>query len=330
MGAVVAVLCSFTLGWRPALVGRVVALWVALLAATALVPYAPVFIARDFDIRTANWWESVHAWLLASAANASAAHSKATAFEQAQRSLLKAEVASLAPPTEAATNIYALGISGWADQDVFMKELDGGLAVFGEILPIKGRTLRLVNNRDTLETLPLADRQNFGAAVHAIADVMNKKEDVLLLLMSSHGEPTGFGLRLPNQAIGELTPREVASTLDKEGIKNRIVIVSACFAGVFVPPLANDDTVVLTAADAKNTSFGCAPERDWTYFGDAFFRQSVRPGKDLQHAFDNARALIHGWELMDRSTPSNPQSHFGPALVAKLAPFFASPSGAQR
>jgi hypothetical protein len=330
IGAMVAVLRSFTPGWRPAVVGRVVALWIALLVATALVPHAPVFVARDFDIRTANWWESVHARFLAVAANAGAAHGKATPFERAQRSLLQAEVAGLAPPAKAATNIYALGIAGWADQDVFMKELDGGLAAFGEILPIKGRTLRLVNHRETLESLPLANRENFGAAVHAIADVMNKKEDILLLLMTSHGEPTGIGLRLPNEAISELTPLEVAATLDKEGIKNRLVIVSACFAGVFVSPLANDDTIVLTAADAKSTSFGCAPERDWTYFGDAFFRQSLQPGRDLQRAFDNARALIRGWELMDRATPSNPQAHFGLTLLAKLAPFFASPSGAKQ
>ena len=67
-----------------------------------------------------------------------------------------------------------------------------------------------------------------------------------------------------------MTPQEVAAVLDREGIKNRVVIVSACYSGTFVPPLANDNTIVLTAADAKSTSFGCAPERDWTYFGDAF------------------------------------------------------------
>ncbi len=135
----------------------------------------------------------------------------------------------------------------------------------------------------------MATDRNFIAAVQAIGKVMNKTDDVLLLLMTSHGEHTGFALKLPNETASELTPQFVAATLNNEGIKNRLVIVSACFSGAFVPPLANDDTIVLTAADAENTSFGCAPERDWTYFGDAFFRQSVRRGRDLQQAFDNAR-----------------------------------------
>jgi len=74
-----------------------------------------------------------------------------------------------------------------------------------------------------------------------------------------------------------------------------------------VPPLANDNTIVMTAAEAHHSSFGCAPERDWTYFGDAFFRQSLHPGADFKNAFDHARVLIRDWEMMDREVPTNPQ-----------------------
>ena len=152
-----------------------------------------------------------------------------------------------------------------------------------------------------------------------IAELASVAAKVLLLLMTSHGEPGSFGLRLPSEVVTQLTPQEVAAVLDREGIKNRVVIVSACYSGTFVPPLANDNTIVLTASDAKSTSFGCAPERDWTYFGDALFRQSLRPGRDFQRAFDNARVLIQGWELMDRARPSNPQAHFGPLWLPTRA-----------
>jgi hypothetical protein len=81
------------------------------------------------------------------------------------------------------------------------------------------------------------------------------------------------------------------------------------------------------AADAHHSSFGCAPERDWTYFGDAFFRQSLRPGADFESAFDHARVLIHRWEMMDGAVPSNPQARFGRGLVGKLARFFATNPG---
>jgi hypothetical protein len=320
IGANAAVLRSFSPQPRLVAFGRMAGLWLALLAVTAVIPHAPIFLPRDFDIRNANWWETLAAHLSPSAET----DGDAPRGAQTQSALLKAETTGLAPTVKGATNVYALGIAGWADQDVFVKELDGGLAVMGDILPITGRTLRLINDRNTVDHVPLATNRNFIAAVQAVGKVMNKTDDVLLLFMTSHGEHTGFALKLPNEAASELTPQFVAATLNNEGIKNRLVIVSACFSGAFVPPLANDDTIVLTAADAESTSFGCAPERDWTYFGDAFFRQSMRRGRDLQHAFENARTLISGWELMDHARPSNPQAHFGPALVAKLAPFFDS------
>jgi hypothetical protein len=323
IGAVTCVVQSLELQSRRLIVlGRVSALWLAMFVANALVPHVPVFLPPDFDPRNANWWEAFSAHYQEQSAQA-AASKEIARIEKAQPALLQAEVARLAPPRKGVTDVYALGIAGWANQDVFAKELDGGLAAVADVLPIKDHTLRLVNNGATLDTVPVANLQNFSAAVHAIGDVMDKEEDILVLLMTSHGEPTGFALQVPSGTT-ELTPAELAAILDKEGIKHRVVIVSACYAGIFVAPLENDNTIVVTAADAKSTSFGCAPERDWTYFGDAFFRQSLHPGTDFENAFDHARILIHGWELMDHVAPSNPQGRFGPALVSKLAPILAS------
>jgi hypothetical protein len=319
IGAMTSVLLSLEPQSRLRMLGRACALWAALFAVNVVVPHAPVFVGRDFDIRGANWWEYVSARY--------GAHSELARLDDAQPKLLQAQASALAPQRQGTTDVYAVGIAGM-DQEVFVRELNGALAALGTILPIKNRVIRLINSHETVNTVPLATNKNFAAAVHDVAATMDKNEDVLVLLMTSHGEQTGFALQLPGNRPAELTPKEVAATLDAEGVKNRVVIVSACFSGIFVPPLANDDTIVMTASDAKSTSFGCAPERDWTYFGDALFRQSLQPGSDFQQAFDHARILIQGWELMDRLAPSNPQAHFGPALVQKLAPFFAAPGGA--
>jgi hypothetical protein len=100
----------------------------------------------------------------------------------------------------------ALGVAGWAELDVFVKEIDGALGALGQILPIQDRSVRLINNRETVDTAPLASRRNFAAAVHGIAERMDKDEDVLLLVMSSHGNATGFSLQLPAGSTQLLTP----------------------------------------------------------------------------------------------------------------------------
>jgi hypothetical protein len=318
VGAVMAVLRSISRERRVLALVRAMGLSAALLAVGIVLPHAPVFVPRDFDIRSANLWE-----LLVAQKKASETQTATASLDKSQAALLKTQVASLSPSAKDGITIYGLGVDGWADQDVFLKELDGGLAVLGDVLPLHGRVVRLVNNRETQQSLPIANRTNFAAAVEAVGAVMNKDDDVLVVFITSHGTQSGVALRLPTEAMSELTPQDVAGVLDGQHIKNRLIIVSACFAGIFVPPLANDNTIILTAADAQHTSFGCNPERDWTYFGDALFRQSLRPGSDFEHAFENARLLIHGWELMDRVPASNPQAHFGPALVAKLKPLLA-------
>ena len=178
------------------------------------------------------------------------------------------------------------------------------------------------------KTTPLATRDNIAAAARAVAQVMDKSEDILILFMTSHGTRDGFGLQLPGRPPVEFAPRELATILDSAGIRNRVVIVSACYRASFVPPLANDNTIVITAADARNPSFGCAPGREWTFFGDAFFNRACGRAWICSSAFNRARITISEWELADGLPPSNPQAHFGPALVEKLAPLFAAKSGA--
>ncbi len=243
-----------------------------------------------------------------------------------QAALLQQQFAALAPQKKGATDIYALGIAGWAKQDVFMKELDGALASIGKVLPLQG-TLRLISHPDTVQTIPLASRQNIAAAVRAVGRVIDKEEDVLLIFMTSHGTKQGFALQLPGLSV-QLSPAELAAVLKKQGIKNYVVIVSACYSGVFVKPLANDNAIVLTAADEKSASFGCISGRDWTYFGDALFNQTLKPGMDFKEAFNRARTLIQGWERLDRLAASNPQAHFGSALVRKLEPLFKTHAAA--
>jgi hypothetical protein len=306
--------------WLLRLAARVIALSITLLIGGVSVP----LVAPSFDAPAFVRSQTAQAKDPARPARARDPEIAIARLQDLQPTLLQAAFSRLAPQRKGTTDVYAVAVAGWWGQDVFVKEVDGALAVLERSLPIKGRTLRLINNPETAQKAPLATRRNLAAALHAVGQTMDKNEDVLLLFMTSHGGMGGLGLQLPGGGAALVSAGEVKTTLDNEGIRNRVVIVSACYGGVFVPPLANDDSIVLTAADARSTSFGCAAGREWTYFGDALFKQSLQPGTDFKHAFDHARILIRGWEVLDRVPPSNPQGHFGPALVTKLDPLFKS------
>jgi hypothetical protein len=314
-------------GW-----GRAGAVLAVQLLVAVTFPTFPAFSARDGYDNPPNFWGYARSLMperkremAEEPRRVDRAH-----VELAQPALMDEAIARLAPQTHGETDVYAIGIAGWAEQDVFIKELDGALAAIGKVLPVRDRTLRLVNHVDTVEKTPVAQRANFAAAVRAVARKMDRDEDVLLLFMTSHGSPDGVALLLPGLFSVDLAPQDVADVLDREGIKNRIVVVSACYSGVFVKPLANDNTIVVTAADEKSSSFGCSNEREWTYFGDAFFNRNLRADVSIEEAFLDAKATIGQWEARDGLTSSNPQGHFGPALMKRLARVYGGARTADR
>jgi hypothetical protein len=87
------------------------------------------------------------------------------------------------------------------------------------------------------------------------------------------------------------------------------VVLSACFSGGFIDDLKDDNTLVMTAASAKKTSFGCADDSLFTYFGKAYFKESLKPGVDFEQAFHQARDLVETWEKEQKLPPSEPQIH---------------------
>ena len=103
----------------------------------------------------------------------------------------------------------------------------------------------------------------------------------------------------------------LATSLEESGIQWKVIMVSACFAGGFIPHLENEHTLILTAADAENTSFGCSDDSDMTYFGKALFKEVLTENPDLPfaQAFIQAKEIIGRWEDQEALTPSNPQIH---------------------
>ena len=117
-----------------------------------------------------------------------------------------------------------------------------------------------------------------------------------------------------------MTPSKLTEMLDRTGVRYKVVIISACYFGVFIPRLATADTLVMTAADANHPSFGCEDRAKWTYFGDAFFNVALRQSATLRDAFMVARSLILRREQRNGFEPSHPQMAGGANVEPLLIP----------
>jgi hypothetical protein len=174
------------------------------------------------------------------------------------------------------------------------------------------RTFNTKTGRNaTVETL--------AATLQAEAKKINGDRDILFLILTSHGSQEGLAVNAGRSAE-TLKPSNLAVMLKRTGIRYKVVIISACYSGVFISPIADADTLVITAADANHSSFGCEDKAKWTYFGDAFFKTALRQTSNLKEAFLLARSLVSKRELRQWFEPSHPQMAGGgnvePLLVA--------------
>jgi hypothetical protein len=236
-----------------------------------------------------------------------------------QRDLIDAQIVQFSLDTDPHGRVFFLGFAGDGGERVFAEEIRFAARRVGEKYGSSARTVLLLNDQRDLSTWPFASLSSLKYALQAIARNMNRDEDVLFLSLSSHGSRrAGLVVANDNMFDYDLDARTVARLLDEAGIQWRVVVVSACFSGSFVKPLATDHTIVLTAASKDRTSFGCSNERDLTYFGEAFYRDALPPSPGLKEAFEAARVDIRRREKEERITQSKPQSFFGPLMDEKL------------
>jgi hypothetical protein len=239
----------------------------------------------------------------------------------AQHQKLSADFDTLKPQQPGIIDAYVL-VAGLDGDPVFQKESAETAKVLSRRFNAEGRTILLASGKDS--KLVQASPSNIAAALAAIAAKMDTAEDVLILYTTSHGNAKiGIVYKDDAGSFGMISPVRMAKLIEELGIKRKLVMISACYSGVFVPALANDDSIIITAASSSRSSFGCAPGNDWTFFGDALINNAFRSPLSVPKAAALAKEKIEEWEKKLDLKPSKPQTSFGTKSGLWLTPLEA-------
>jgi hypothetical protein len=243
----------------------------------------------------------------------------AVAVSELQPRLLERAFAGLqGTRTDHSPKLFFVAFAGYAPEAVFKREALAVRDLFDARFGTRGRSLVLVNHVSTVNDIALASPANLDRALHHVGSVMDPDADILFLFLTSHGRKDLLTVEMPGFPFADLTPLELREMLDRAQIKNRVIVVSACHSGSFIPQLAGPTSLVITAAHAERASFGCEDRREWTYFGDAFFNRALRRERSFEQAFQRARKLIGRWEARGTLARSLPQIAGGEALRQRL------------
>jgi hypothetical protein len=236
-----------------------------------------------------------------------------------QSDLLEDALDRIAPGRPGITELYSIAFAGNGSEDVFLSEALGVNEVMADLFDTADRSIVLANSQKHAGATPFATVTALQRALAAMAERMDEGEDVLFLFLTSHGAPDHtLDVSLAPYQFEPLTPARLRALLDESGIRFRVVVVSACYSGGFVRPLANPYTMVITASGADRTSFGCRNGQQWTDFGRAYFKEALPATGSFEGALQRARELILQREAAAKLPASDPQIFVGDAIRERL------------
>jgi hypothetical protein len=234
-----------------------------------------------------------------------------------QTGLLAHSLNSLQAQRPKVADLYFVGFAGDGGQDVFMTEMNSVRTLFDSRFDTRGRSLALINNTHTIA--PLATTTALQAALTRVGGLIDPEEDVLFLFVTSHGsdEPAYLSVDEDGLQLTQLTPARLKAALAATPIKWKVIVVSACYSGSFIPALQDDNSLVITASRADRSSFGCDARNSMTDFGRAYFSEALKQTTSFTAAFSLASTRIAAREKAEGLTPSQPQMSLGKAFAAR-------------
>jgi len=134
-----------------------------------------------------------------------------------------------------------------------------------------------------------------------------------LVYLTGHGAPEGLALSadVPTYFV---RPSRMESMLNSCGGRTTVLVVSACFSGIFNRRgITRDERIVMTASAADLTSFGCSNNNRYTFFDQCFLDAWPR-NNNWGTLADEVRNCVRETERDGDFPASKPQSFFGAGL----------------
>lgn len=167
--------------------------------------------------------------------------------------------------------------------------------------------IRQFSVRPELYAQPRPLPSRIGVIRTELTELARRAKGGCLVYVTSHGSPAGavIGDRL-------LSPVGAARIVGEAcGDRPTVVVISACFSGVFVDRLAGPNRLVLSAARSDRSSFGCGESDRYPYF-DACVLESLPRTSDFGALGRAAQACVARKEKEEDLKPaSEPQLAVG-------------------
>ena len=275
----------------------------ALHALVGVVLLAVPLVIPDGILPNASWWQQETQTRSLDASNPASEPVLAL-----QRELQEEMLGALDDHTQGEADLYFIGFAsdgspGWRSQLARAKK------TMDEHWGTRRRSVVYLNDPSTLTESPIATVSHLREALNEIGSAIDVDEDVVMLFVAGRSNPDG-SLRVwfPPLALVPLTGVGLSHLLTEAGIRWRIIVVASCSAQSFVDALADDRTLILTAAPQA----GDCRDSELTRFSDALFGDALVTSAPIVATFEAVRRKLE-------RNGAAPVLHVGGEIAAQLA-----------
>ena len=165
-------------------------------------------------------------------------------------------------------------------------------------------------------------KAEFKPIYESLRELTARTRGGCLIYFTSHGAPQGVVVGegvMPPGMLDQL----IGATC---GDRPTVVVISACFSGVFVPVLEGPNRMILTAARRDRSSFGCGEDDKYPYFDTCLLRE-LPAARDFMALGPAVQACVARREVeTGMRPPSEPQLSIGVRL-RPILPLLNFPPG---
>jgi hypothetical protein len=161
-------------------------------------------------------------------------------------------------------------------------------------------------------TYPLADGTAITSLLRTAAERAGPN-DVVFVHISTHGGRGLLASKIGNNPPTIISAATLARALAPLGEHRTVIVLSACYSGSLIGALRAPSRIVITAARADRSSFGCAADSRHTFFGGAELEAFDERNRSLHQVFTTIRNAVARMEQQEDYRPSEPQIWVGDA-----------------
>jgi hypothetical protein len=218
-----------------------------------------------------------------------------------------------------AIEMYFVGIAGDGSEGVFRREVETIKNIFDENYETKNKSAVLINSNTTYQNIPLATLTSIEKTLQSVSAKMDADNDILFIYFASQSSKDfNFALTQDGLTLMDLTAQRMGEIVQGLSVKYKVIVISSCYAGGYLEAVKDDTSLVIVTSSADKASSGCAGAKEMTYFGEAFFKDSLANSSSFVEAFDRSRYIVRGREAKENVEHSIPLIFKPKAIIEHL------------